>query len=132
MLLRRWRRSPRSSSATSKRITPMPHPVELKGRAASGGRFIGPILRIGTPARPRKRRSSSPDERSALAAAIASAIADIAGLTGKIEDAGGEMLAFQIAMLEDEALSAPAFAAIDSGISADEAWSEALDSEIGG
>ena len=42
------------------------------------------------------------------------------------------MLAFQLAMLEDEALSAPALAAIASGTAAHIAWAQAMDAEIAG
>ena len=105
----------------------MPQPVELKGRAASGGIFIGPLKRVAAPGRPRRRTSSPLSERAALQSAIGAAIADIAGLTEKIEGEGGEMLAFQIAMLEDDALTAPAFAALivnakSSKTSSEGAW----------
>ena len=42
------------------------------------------------------------------------------------------MLEFQIAMLEDDALTVPALEAIASGADAASAWSEALDAEIAG
>jgi phosphotransferase system enzyme I (PtsI) len=110
----------------------MRQPVELKGRAASGGIFIGPIMRIGAPLLSRKSAGSPGNERAALAAAIAAASADIAALTDKVEGEASNMLAFQLAMLEDESLSAPAFAGIDEGSSADDAWARALDGEIAG
>src|SRR5260370_18221699 len=47
-------------------------------------------------------------------------------------DYSAGILGFQIALLEDDALSAPAFAAIEGGAPADVAWREALDNEIGG
>src|SRR5260370_3087770 len=60
------------------------------------------------------------------------AAAELAALAaGAADDAAG-ILGFQIALLEDDALSAPAFAAIEGGAPADVAWREALDNEIGG
>ena len=43
-----------------------------------------------------------------------------------------DILAFQLAMLEDDALRAPALAAIAGGTPPHEAWSAALDGEIPG
>src|SRR5260370_9440844 len=60
------------------------------------------------------------------------AAAELAALAaGAADDAAG-ILGFQIALLEDDALSAPAFAAIEGGAPADVAWREALDNEIAG
>ena len=58
-----------------------------------------------------------------------------AGSPTLIETADGEaagILEFQIAMLEDDALTGPAFAAIAAGQPADAAWRQALDAEIAG
>ncbi len=53
------------------------------------------------------------------------------GLAADMEDAEAEaILAFQMALLEDENLSAPAFARIAGGEPADRAWSAAIDPEI--
>ena len=41
-----------------------------------------------------------------------------------------DILDFQIAMLEDDALSEPAFAAISTGTPGDDAWCKALDAQI--
>ena len=73
----------------------------------------------------------SPDkERSALAEAIARAGADLAALAATQTDDALQMLEFQLALLEDEALSGPAFAAIESGAPAAHAWRDALDAQI--
>src|SRR5205085_2159993 len=71
-------------------------------------------------------------ETAALQDAIASALRELARLAGRTEGDGADMLAFQIAMLEDNALAAPALAAIADGVTADRAWCLALDAEIGG
>ena len=42
------------------------------------------------------------------------------------------MLEFQLAMLSDDSLTAPALAAIEAGTQADQAWRSVLDQEIAG
>jgi phosphotransferase system enzyme I (PtsI) len=48
------------------------------------------------------------------------------------EGGAAEILGFQIAMLDDEALSEGAFQAIEAGVAADRAWTDALSAEIAG
>ena len=47
--------------------------------------------------------------------AISLSIGDLAALMERVEGEAQDMLAFQLAMLEDDALSAPALASIESG-----------------
>jgi phosphotransferase system enzyme I (PtsI) len=105
---------------------------ELRGQPASDGIFCGPLCCL-TGTRGGRRHSGSPaSERQALEDAIAASIADISAL---IEEAGGaaaDMLAFQVAMLEDDALRQPALAGIDADHAADAAWTRVLDAEIAG
>ena len=54
----------------------------------------------------------------------------IAALAERAEGEAAEILGFQLAMLEDDALAEPAFQSIASGYAADQAWREALDAEI--
>ena len=63
---------------------------------------------------------------------MVAAIGQLSQLAVDAQDDGAAILAFQIAMLEDESLAAPAFAAIARGTSADQAWRAALDAEIEG
>src|SRR5436190_2088924 len=120
------------SSAISTKATPMRSPVELKGRIASGGIFSGPIVHVGGALKARREAGSPEAERAALETAIVAARSAIAALMEKVESEASDMLAFQLAMLEDEALSAPALSAIGEGAAADEAWSRALGVEIAG
>ena len=109
----------------------------LQGRTAAPGFAAGRIVRlergsadgIGT-ARP----VGTPDEEAAaLKAALAAASADLAGLIGSLDDAeAAAMLEFQLAMLEDDALTEPAFAALAEGLGAEAAFSTQLDAEIAG
>ena len=106
--------------------------LRLTGRYASGGFAAGPVALLSGFAA-KSRRSGEPDvEAMALRGAIIAAIGQLSELAAEAQDDGAAILAFQIAMLEDDALAAPAFAAIAVGTSADRAWRTALDAEIGG
>ncbi len=106
--------------------------VEFKGRPASQGIFAGPVAGLGG-ARARRRLPGDPArEHADLEAAIAAAGAAIASLMERTEGEAAEMLGFQLAMLEDAALAAPALAEIDRGRAADAAWHGALGHEIAG
>jgi phosphoenolpyruvate-protein phosphotransferase (PTS system enzyme I) len=106
--------------------------LRLTGRSASGGFAAGPLaLLSGFIA---TSRGSGPPtvEATALRDAIATALGQLLQLARKAEGDGADILAFQIAMLEDDALAAPALAAIAAGAAADEGWRMALDAEIRG
>ena len=106
--------------------------LRLTGRFASGGFAAGPVAVLSGFA-PVSRRSGEPDqEAAALRDAIVAAIGQLSQLASDAEDDGAAILAFQIAMLEDEALAASAFEAIAKGTGADQAWRAALDAEIKG
>lgn len=103
-----------------------------QGIAASDGLFIGPVRRLG-PFRAERHGTGHPDgERAALQDAITRAVADLTGLMDRVEGEAQDILGFQVAMLEDEALAAPAFPAIAEGAPAHVAWAGALDGEIAG
>lgn len=108
--------------------------VELRvtGRLASRGFAVGPIALLSNLAQTRRPGGDPTAEAAALQDAIASALRELARLAGRTEGDGADILAFQIAMLEDSALAAPALAAIADGVTADRAWRLALDAEIGG
>ena len=81
----------------------------------------------------RKRSGGDPvAEAEALRRAIAAALSELSDLAANAKGDGAEILAFQIAMLEDETLAEPAFAMIAAGASADQGWRKALDGEIAG
>ena len=105
--------------------------LRVSGRVASGGFAAGPVAVFSTDAGTARLAREPVAETQALRSAIASALEQLGDLAGKAESDGADILAFQIAMLEDEALSEAALAAIGAGVSADRAWRSALDSEIG-
>jgi phosphotransferase system enzyme I (PtsI) len=106
--------------------------TRLQGKGASDGLFMGPVRRLGG-ARTAHRRAGSPDtEHQVLRHAIRLAIGELAALMERVDGEAQDMLGFQLAMLEDDLLSAPAFSAIESGVGAHVAWADALDAEIAG
>jgi len=76
------------------------------------------------------RPTGSPgQERTALDAAISQAKGEIDALAAGADDLGAEILEFQSALLEDEDFLGLAFARIEGGDPAQEAWGAALDGE---
>jgi phosphotransferase system enzyme I (PtsI) len=74
---------------------------------------------------------SAAAEHQALTAALETARLNLTVLAGKVEDEDAEaILLFQIAMLEDENLAAPAFVRIAAGEAAGKAWAAAINPEI--
>jgi phosphotransferase system enzyme I (PtsI) len=106
--------------------------IRLQGTGASDGLFMGPVRRLAGASAAERRAGTPDDEHQVLRHAIAQAAAEVAGLMERVEGEAQDMLAFQLAMLEDDALSAPAFAGVASGIGAHLAWADALDGEIAG
>src|SRR5947207_6379516 len=81
------------------------------------------------------RRTASDDpaqEAAALRAAIEGARAEIAEQIKTIQGEVADILEFQVAMLEDDALADAAYEVISEGITAHHAWRLALDVEIAG
>ena len=103
----------------------------INGRPAAPGVALAPLVCL-TVAKPEGRRfGSAGGERQALADAIEDSKSDLIGLTDKVADADAQaVLSFQIALLEDENLSGPAFAGIVDGQGAHQAWCAAVDPEI--
>lgn len=107
-------------------------PADLKGIAASDGLFMGPARRLQQAIAGRKHSGDPEAEKKALAAAITEAIVGLTTLMAEADGEAADILGFQVAMLEDDALAAPAHASIATGAAADAAWSEALAAEIAG
>ena len=106
--------------------------IHLTGRAASPGLAIGPVTML-TAAVARRTASGDPaQETAALQAAIEGATAEIVEQIKTIQGEVADILEFQVAMLEDDALADAAYEAISAGVAADHAWRSALDAEIAG
>src|SRR5260370_3395987 len=135
MPMQRSRRSSISSCAGLTRVrvrAPTVPEVRPRGRTAAPGLATGRVVALGTAVATRRAGGDPAREAAALRAAMAKAAAELAALAARAANDGAGILGFQMALLEDDALSAPAFAAIAGGTPADVAWRDALDDEIGG
>jgi phosphotransferase system enzyme I (PtsI) len=110
----------------------MSEPLRLQGISASAGYAEGPLFDLDRIAASYVGKETADDERAALETAISIAAARLTALIEAADSAAADILEFQIAMLGDDALSSPAFAAIRAGEPADKAWRQALDAEIAG
>jgi phosphotransferase system enzyme I (PtsI) len=104
--------------------------IILRGQAASPGYALGPLVRADRAQAARRRAGSPGEEEQALRAALAAAGAEVAALAAAVGGEGAEILEFQLALIEDDALIAPVFAAIAGGAAADAAWAAAVAAEI--
>ena len=104
--------------------------LRLCGRPASSGFFEGLLYPL--PERHAIRQSSDDPVREAdeLRAAISAAATTLTKLVENSVGQSADMISFQVAMLEDEALSEAAFQAIEANTPADIAWRAAMDKEI--
>ena len=110
----------------------MPEPLRLKGIAASSGYAEGPLFPLHREEAAYLARGSPKAEAEALRAALAHATARIGTLSLTASEESKAILEFQLAMLDDKTLTEPAFAAISEGTAANDAWVDAIDSEIVG
>jgi phosphotransferase system enzyme I (PtsI) len=102
----------------------------VQGRAASPGVAVGPLA-LHFPRRHDSEDKGDPEsEGRRLAAAVEQAGRRLEALMAESEDLGADILAFQVALLEDPELTAPAEASIAAGTGAATAWRAALDAQI--
>jgi phosphoenolpyruvate-protein phosphotransferase (PTS system enzyme I) len=102
----------------------------FEGRTASPGFARGPFVRIDQAPCDSRAPGARDEEESALRAALAVAADQIAALAGAAGGDAAAILEFQLALLEDEGLLEPIFAAIAAGTPADAAWSQSLEKQI--
>ena len=103
----------------------------IQGRSAAPGIALGPLVRLAPVKHEAGQHRSAAEERQALVDALAASQTDLVSLAHEAGDDEAEaILAFQIALVEDDNLTAPAFASIAGGEVANRAWSAAIDSEI--
>ena len=105
----------------------MPEPLRLKGIAASVGYAEGPLFPLHREDAAYLARGTPQAEAEALRAALAHATARIGALMATAAEESAAILEVQLAMLDDKALTEPAFAAIAQGAAANDAWVEAID-----
>jgi phosphotransferase system enzyme I (PtsI) len=103
----------------------------IQGRSAAPGIAIGPLVRLAVVPQDTRPHRSVAEEHQALVDALATSQEALALLASETGDAEAEaILSFQIALLEDDNLAAPAFALIAGGEVASRAWMMAIDPEI--
>jgi len=110
----------------------MPSRSSTKGIVASVGYASGPLFEIDTPAVRYTGSGNAETEAERLRGALAAAAREIGELIAKASEQAAAMLEFQLAMIEDETLSTPAFATVASGTDAAAAWRATLAAEIAG
>jgi phosphotransferase system enzyme I (PtsI) len=104
--------------------------IRCSGRTASPGVAIGTLFVLQAAIHRVRGIGTAAEEEHALAEAIEAAKSELAVLIAQTEGEAAEILTFQVAMLEDDALAAPARAEIATGSPADLAWRQALDAQI--
>src|ERR1700694_4348434 len=103
----------------------------IEGRSAAPGIALGPLVRLAPVKHDARQHRSATEERQALLDALAASQLALTVLVREAGDADAEaILSFQIALLEDDNLAAPAFARIAGGEAANRAWNAAIDPEI--
>jgi phosphoenolpyruvate-protein phosphotransferase (PTS system enzyme I) len=103
----------------------------IEGRSAAPGIALGPLVRLAIVQQDARPRRSVTEEHQALVDALAASQEALAVLARETGDAEAEaILSFQIALLDDVNLAAPAFALIAGGEVASRAWRAAIDPEI--
>ena len=104
-----------------------------RGTVASPGLACGALVVLDTAplAAVRSRPAGTPgEERGRLERAVADATAQLEDLLGELDDEAAGIVAFQIAMLEDESFLEPALAGIAAGRDAGVAWGVAMAAAI--
>ena len=104
----------------------------IAGRAASPGIALGPLVFFAADVGARTPSGVVEIETDALRMALATALRDLRQLVARGAGETAEILGFQVALLEDDVLAEPAFAAIAHGCAAHDAWRDAIDAEATG
>ncbi len=102
----------------------------FRGLPVSGGMAIGPVHVLREKAGAARNSAGADDEARLLRSALDEAKAQLETLIAAQDRLAGEILEFQLALLEDDDMLAPAFRAIEAGTPCDRAWTDLLDAEI--
>ncbi len=102
----------------------------FKGIGVAGGIALGPIHLLRETAAARRVFTTADEEIRAFNRAVASAQAQIESLIAAQDTLAGEILEFQLALLDDEDFLAPVSRAIAQNVPFDAAWTCVLDAEI--
>jgi len=102
----------------------------IVGSAAAPGLAQGPLFRLDAQRRSARSLGTPAEELEALVTAMTAARTELNRLALASDGEAAAIIQFQVALLEDDALAAPAFSAIERGEAADSAWRAALDAQI--
>jgi len=102
----------------------------FQGLSVSGGVAIGPIYILNEKTAARRSFTTVEGETRAFREAVATAGGQLEELIASQDKLAGEILEFQLALLDDDDMLAPVFRAIEDGTPWDEAWSATLGREI--
>ena len=102
----------------------------FRGLGVSGGVAIGPIYVLNEKTAARRSFTTVEGETRAFREAMAMAGSQLEALIASQDKLAGEILEFQLALLDDDDMLAPVFRAIEEGTPWDEAWSATLGREI--
>jgi phosphotransferase system enzyme I (PtsI) len=102
------------------------------GRSASPGIALGPLVSFAADTSVRVASGAIDTETQALRAALAKALDELRQLANRSPSEAAEVLGFQVALLEDDALAESALAAISAGRAAHDAWQDAMEAEVAG
>ena len=104
--------------------------ITVVGQCASDGLFAGPCHSLSQLTASREHTGNPAAEAADLQNAIAKAIAETTALMAASDTDAADILGFQLALLEDDALVAPCWHAIANHASAHGAWAATLDAHI--
>ncbi len=111
----------------------VPGEAVFRGIVASSGLAVGRLWRVAsTPLLLDRPSEGAAAERARLRDAIAAVVARLDDTVAGADADTAPIVEFQAMLLRDPELSAPAFAAIERGLSANRAWHDALEAEIAG
>ncbi len=105
---------------------------EVHGTSAATGLAQGALFVPRKLTKATRVAGNAAEEVQALAAAIDASVEDLSILLANGDEEAAGIVEFQIAMLEDAELRAPAVEAINGGVPAEAAWKRALDTQISG
>jgi len=102
----------------------------FEGIPVSGGVVLGPLHLLRGPGSGTRKAGTPEQEAAALRQALGEAGEALEALIAAEDSLAGDILEFQLALLEDEDIIAPVLQAIAGGSAADVAWTAKLDAEI--
>ncbi len=102
--------------------------LRIVGIPAAPGMAAGPIVRVGGAHRKAREYRSAAEEQAGMDVGLRAAQEALALLMESMSDAeAAGILAFQLALLEDDEITRPLAASIADGTAADTAWSAVMD-----